>query len=94
MVSSLLSKLEVADEVKDQDFVKGFSESTLWELNLTDKRSADINSYLGLFGRTEIGLSRVLSRVFLRNYFKQLSSDQSSGDTFSIPSAQFGIREV
>lgn len=94
MISSLLLKLEVADVVEPNDFTKGVTEGKLWELNLTVKQVAEISSYLDVFGRSEIGLSRVLSRVFLRHYFKQLSPDNSVAESFSIPSAQFGIREV
>lgn len=94
MISSLLLKLEVADVVEPNDFTIGVADGKLWELNLTVKQVAEISSYLDLFGRSEIGLSRVLSRVFLRYYFKQLSPENSIAKSFFIPSAQFGICEV
>jgi cytidine deaminase len=54
----------------------------------------DISAYLELFGSSEIGLSRVLSRVFLRNYFKHQSIEHSVGEIFSgcnVENASYGL---
>lgn len=93
-VSRLLYKLEIGEKIHQEDFNSGKNEEMICELKLTEKQSADISAYLEIFGKSDIGLSRILSRVFLRNYFKQLSENNTNSESYSIPSSQFGLREV
>jgi hypothetical protein len=64
-------------------------------LSLTDKQSNEMLAFIKLFGTDKIGLSRTLSRIFLRNFFKTYTKSISSETiATAVPSSQFGLREV
>ena len=40
-----------------------------------------------------MGISRILSRVYLRNFFRKSIVNTENGQTSYIPGSQFGFRE-
>jgi len=69
-------------------------QSTLFELD--DIKFNELKAFIELFGDTDIGRSRILSRIFLRNFFRQPTGYQSTfkQSQSAIPSSQFGLRET
>lgn len=56
----------------------------------------ELNAFIQLFGDTDIGQSRILSRIFLRNFFRQPVGYKSTSKAHqsAVPSSQFGFRET
>jgi radical SAM superfamily enzyme YgiQ (UPF0313 family) len=93
-IETILKSLEIGAEV---EFNIGSAElkNSEWELSLTDKQSNEMLAFIQLFGTDKIGLSRILSRIFLRNFFKTYTKNAYSETTATaVPSSQFGLREV
>ena len=90
-----LKSLEIGSEINFNDIGTGNLQSEDWELSLTDKQSNEMLAFIKLFGTDKIGLSRTLSRIFLRNFFKTYTKSISSETiATAVPSSQFGLREV
>jgi hypothetical protein len=62
---------------------------------MTRNQLNEISAFIELFGIDKIGLSRTLSRIFLRNYFKNYGGKtELEAKSLAIPSSQFGLREI
>ena len=94
-IETTLKNLEIGIEVDFNSLGSGNLQSSEWELSLTDKQSNEIFAFIQLFGTDKIGLSRILSRIFLRNFFKTYAKNVFlETTTTAVPSSQFGLREV
>jgi hypothetical protein len=94
-IETILKNLEIGSEIDFNSITSGDLQSSDWELSLTDKQSSEMSAFIKLFGTDKIGLSRTLSRIFLRNFFKTYTKNTySETTTTAVPSSQFGLREV
>lgn len=94
-VEATFRSLEIGDRVNFHSVGSSSLEESEWELSLTDKQSSEMSAFIKLFGIDKIGLSRTLSRIFLRNFFKTYTKREFlETTTTAVPSSQFGLREV
>jgi hypothetical protein len=94
-IEATLKSLETGEKIDFNVFGSGSSQSSSWELSLTEKQSNEMSAFIKLFGIDKIGLSRTLSRIFLRNFFKTYTKNASlETSATAVPSSQFGLREV
>jgi len=90
-----LRKLEIGEEIDLKPINSEKNSGIEYNLILKESQRKEINTFIKLFGTDKIGLSRILSRVFLRNLFRHFSEDTSNSlNSNAVPSAQFGLREV
>jgi hypothetical protein len=70
------------------------SESEI-EIRLSESQVSEMNSYRRIFGSSDVGLSRTLSRVFLRQFLRQPESEAGRSTEFPehTLTGQFGLRE-
>ena len=94
-IEATLKSLEIGEKIDFNVFGSGSSQSSSWELSLTEKQSNEMSAFIKLFGIDKIGLSRTLSRIFLRNFFKTYTKNSLlETSATAVPSSQFGLREV
>ena len=94
-VETIFHNLEINNEINFNNLKSTRNLNSTWKLSLTQKQMNEISAFITLFGVDKIGLSRTLSRIFLRNYFKSYTSNNTSAmNPAAIPSSQFGLREV
>ena len=93
----IMSELEVGNNI-DLVTMTTTSESIYGQVQftLTENQNSELQSYVSLFGSTDIGKSRILSRIFIRNFFRKPFGIESNSQRVvsAVPSAQFGFRET
>ncbi len=68
-------------------------EERMINFSLSDSQLEELISFNKLFGNSDMGISRILSRVYLRNFFRKSIVNTENGQTSYIPGSQFGFRE-
>jgi hypothetical protein len=61
---------------------------------MPEERTNEMANLLDLFGNTDIGISRVISRIYLRQFFRVSIKATKIEEERHIPTSQFGFREV
>jgi hypothetical protein len=89
-----MKSLEINKEIDFKLFKKSKLYSKNFELHLSNKQFIEMQSYNSVFGKDEQALARILSRIFLRHFFRSSEETKETGRSNAIPSAQFGLREV
>jgi radical SAM superfamily enzyme YgiQ (UPF0313 family) len=94
-LENVFKSLEIGEKIDFQKYTVGQKISKNWELIMTRNQLNEISAFIELFGIDKIGLSRTLSRIFLRNYFKNYGGKtELEAKSLAIPSSQFGLREI
>ena len=94
-IEDTFKSLEIGEKIDLNSIGSGSSQNSIWELGLTEKQSNEMSAFIKLFGTDKIGLSRTLSRIFLRNFFKSYTKNANlETSATAVPSSQFGLREV
>jgi hypothetical protein len=93
-IELLMKSLEVNNEIDFKLFEKFELYSKNFELHLSNKQIIEMQSYNSVFGKDEQALARILSRIFLRHFFRSGVETEETVRSNAIPSAQFGLREV
>ena len=61
---------------------------------MPEERTNEMANLLELFGITDIGISRIISRIYLRQFFRVSIKATKIEEERHIPTSQFGFREV
>jgi len=61
---------------------------------MLEERTNEMANLLELFGDTDIGISRVISRIYMRQFFRMNIKATKIKEERYIPTSQFGFREV
>jgi len=100
-VAKLYSNLDV-EEIMDKLFrgikfplefpplIDGYSKTI--ELHMDASKLLEMRNFEALFGTTDAGISRTLSRVYLRNFFRSSSPNETPEAKSAIEPGQFGFR--